>query len=465
MRRSLQRTYWVGIGATLLMALIAVVMLVALKISDTRANLRGMLEAAAAWTMESSGSLQSHASNIAAVSPPARVTFLMDNGLVLADSLDDALTMENHYNRPEVRDALANGTGESLRLSDTQANFVLYVAKRVSPQLILRIGYPIVEITRLAMLYAVGLLVLFFVLYLVQRTAVSRFIRRLSRQMEDIRRLLEGEEGGAEAVFPELKPAVSNIAYLAHRLRYDLQEVNRTLSLRNDFVANASHELRSPLTSIMGFAEMLDEGLADTPQERDMCVKTIRSECERMLRVIEDILLLGRAERQPPQAASPVNIALLTGEICQALSFQAAQKGIALHREGALTLVCVEKDLWEILYNLIDNAIRYGKTGGWVRVTLGEGQIAVADNGIGVAEKHLPHLFEQFYRVDQTRDAAQGTGLGLSIVRTLAERNGGHVSVDSAPGKGARFVVRFDAVGVHKYTESDPASGAEGAQP
>ena len=194
----------------------------------------------------------------------------------------------------------------------------------------------------------------------------------------------------------------------------------------------------------MGFAEMLDEGLADTPEEQALCIQTIRSECQRMLNVVEDVLLLSRAEREQELIYTDVRIEQVAEEICQALSPQAAQKNIALSVEGALQLNAVEKDIWEILHNLTGNAIRYGKTGGYVKIRLGERAIAVEDNGIGIDKEHLPHLFEQFFRVDQSRDpSVRGTGLGLSIVRTLAERNGGSVNVQSEPGKGSRFTVTF----------------------
>ena len=129
-----------------------------------------------------------------------------------------------------------------------------------------------------------------------------------------------------------------------------------------------------------------------------------------------------------------------------ALGPQAAQKGIEISVEGELTLEGVEKDFWEILYNLAGNAVRYGRSGGHVRIRLSPQEICVEDDGIGVKKEHLPHLFEQFYRVDQARGMAPGgTGLGLSIVRALAERYGAQALAESEFGKGSRFIVRFDA--------------------
>lgn len=443
MKKSLFKTYWVSASITLLMALAAAIAMLVLRIDDTRESLYVMLEGASAWTLETQESLQDHALSIAAISPPVRVTFLMDQGLVLADSHMDPLTLPMHYDRPEVVQALEGLRGESLRFSQSQGVFTLNVAKLVTPYLVLRLSYPVSEITQMLAIYTVGIAVLFFVLHTIQRRSLDRFSRSLIRQMEDVRRLMEGTLEKPNAVFPELQPAMNHIAYLAQRLNDDMREISRTLSLRNDFVANASHELRSPLTSIMGFAEMLSEGLADTPQEQALCIETIRSECQRMLEVIEEILLLSRAERHSP-APVEVKVHALSQEVCHGLAPQAAERSITLSQEGEMTLLAPEKDVWEILYNLIDNAIRYGRQGGYVKISMHENQLAVEDNGIGIESQHLPRLFEQFYRVDEARDPSRrGTGLGLSIVRALVNRNGGQIDVQSQPGAGTCFTVTF----------------------
>ena len=446
MKRRLRHLYWTGIVITMVMATVAVAMMVKLKIDDSREALRSILQAASAWTMESTEDLQSMAESIASVSPPLRVTFLMEQGLVLADSEADALSMENHATRPEVQEALQGGTGESLRFSDTQAVATLYAAMRISPVLILRLSYPLWELAGVLAAYGAGLLCLFLILYVLQRRTLSRFGRDLLVQMDEVRRLLEGDAGHGRAVFPELQPALDNISYLARRLREDLSEVSRTLTLRDDFVANASHELRSPLTSVMGFAEMLDEDMADSPEERELCVRMIRSECQRMLDVIEDILHLSRAEAQPAEEAHAVDVGGVAREIATSLSAQASQKGIEIRVEGEMVRKGVEKDFWEILYNLAGNAVRYGREGGHVWIRLTGDAIEVEDDGVGIAPEHLPHIFEQFYRVDESRGMAPGgTGLGLSIVRALAERCGARVTVESEAGKGSTFAVHFDA--------------------
>ena len=426
-------------------ARVAVALLLDFRVKDRSESLRDILEAVSAWTLESRDDLQSHANHIASVSAPVRVTFLSEAGTVIADSEHDAASMENHLDRPEVAAALQGGVGESLRLSDTQLAFMMYAAKRIAPGVILRLGYPVEIISHTLLFYSIGVVALAIILYILQRRRLTRFAVAMVRQMDDVRRLLEGATTDPTAVFPELQPALEHIAYLAKRLNSDLAEINRTLSLRDDFVANASHELRSPLTSIMGFAEMLGEGLADTPEEQALCLQTIRGECERMLDVVEDVLLLSRAEREQGLTREHVDVERVVEEVRRALAPQAAQKRISIVSEGALTLWAVEKDLWEILHNLMGNAIRYGRRGGHVKILLRQRCIIVEDDGIGIEKKHLPYLFEQFYRVDQSRDPeVRGTGLGLSIVRTLAERNGATVGVESCPGRGSRFTVCFE---------------------
>ncbi len=444
MKRTIARLYWIGVTITMAVAIATMTLIVVMRVNDTKAMMADLLSTATAWTMKSGDPLQIQAENIAAASPPIRVTFVMKNGLVLADSGREAGELRFILDEPEIADAVRTGQGSALRLSGTDGHFALHRAGRVSQDLILCLSFPLTDITRLIVAYGIALTVLFAVLFLLQRLVLGRLCRDILRQMEDVGDILDGSGERRAAVFPELQSAIDDIAYRAGRLNADLAEVSRTLSLRSDFVANASHEIRSPLTSIMGFAEMLDEGLADTPEEQALCISSIRSECARMLEIVEDILLLSRAEGKKDAEFAPVDVAAVASEVVQSLSPRAAQKKITLHLTGEMTVPGVEKSLWEILYNLTDNAVRYGCEGGNVRIVLGDGVLTVTDDGPGIEAHHLPRIFEQFYRVDETRDAsAGGTGLGLSIVRALAEGMGGTITAESEYGRGCCFTVRF----------------------
>ena len=252
------------------------------------------------------------------------------------------------------------------------------------------------------------------------------------------------EVKNGEIFYPELRPTMQSICYLIGRLHSDLASVRKAQDMRRDFAANASHELKSPLTSIQGFAEMLSEGMADSPEEQAFYLDCILKETRRMRAVIDDILLLGQAELGQNEPLADVNVRAVAQEVADALSGQCRNKNISLSIEGELTVRCVERDIWEILYNLVSNAIRYGREGGYIRIEVGDNRLVVEDNGIGIEAVHLPLIFEQFYRVDKGRSRDEGgTGLGLSIVSQLARKYGGNVRVESEPGKGSRFIVSF----------------------
>lgn len=443
MRRRLQTIYWRGILVTLLIALAAIGVTAKLAIEDAHSHMRALLQAASMWTMDSNDDFQTLADAIARVSPQLRVTFMMDSGLTLADSANGAEGDSNHYSDPEIVAARRGETGQSLRMSKTGASLVLYMARRLSPRLILRLSYPVLEVAGSIALYGGMLAVLFLVLYILQRRDFAGFAADQRRQMEDLRRLLDGELSHVNAIFPEYQPDMDAIAYRIHRLKQDQQEILRTMNLRNDFVANASHELRSPLTSVRGYTELLKEGMADTPEERELCLQTIMGECDRMLAVIEDILRLSRAERGSGEAVEQIAVAPIAEEVRRSLTPRANRKGIGIDVTGEACVSAREQDIWEILYNLMDNAVRYGKPNGHVWVRLSGKSIAVEDDGIGIAPEHVARVFEQFYRVDEARDAEGGTGLGLSIVKAIVEGCNGKLSVESTLGKGTRFLADF----------------------
>ena len=165
-----------------------------------------------------------------------------------------------------------------------------------------------------------------------------------------------------------------------------------------------------------------------------------------MRALIDDILMLSRAELQTDQPLQNVDVAQTAGEIRSALFARAQQTGISVEISGQLTLNVVEKDIWELLYNLMDNAVRYNKPNGSVCVRLSEGRIEVEDGGIGIPAEHQPLLFEQFYRVEPENGNSTGTGLGLAIVQRIAEKYGARIEVSSQVGKGSLFAVCFSNV-------------------
>ena len=229
---------------------------------------------------------------------------------------------------------------------------------------------------------------------------------------------------------------------------FDLTPIRRLEAVRRDFVANVSHELKTPLTVIGGFAETLaDDELP--PDQRRRFAETIQAHAQRMQRIVDDLLDISRIEsggwRPNP---SPLDVASAAREVVSALHEVASAKGITVEiavHESARTIDADPTAMRQILSNLVENAIRYTPEGGTVTVFTepdAEGmRIGVRDTGVGIAPEHLPRIFERFYRVDPSRArGAGGTGLGLAIVRHLVEAHGGRVRAESAVGRGTTVV-------------------------
>ena len=228
----------------------------------------------------------------------------------------------------------------------------------------------------------------------------------------------------------------------------DMTEAQRLERMRRDFVANASHELRTPVAAIVGAAETLAQGAADDAATRQSFVDILLRHAHRLSRLTADLLDLARLEAGYRPRSEIVALAPVFEALAQGFGPRAREKGLALELPPKLTLsVRAERaSLEQILTNLVDNAIKYTPAGGSVRVDARGGSgvvtLEVKDTGPGISPEHLPRLFERFYRVDAARSRELGgTGLGLAIVKHLATAHGGEVSVDSAPGRGTVFRV------------------------
>ena len=233
---------------------------------------------------------------------------------------------------------------------------------------------------------------------------------------------------------------------------HDVSELRRLEKLRQEFVANVSHELKTPLSAIIAYAETLRHGAMKDPEHGVRFVKRIEEQASRLAELIQDMLQLARIEAsQVPYEISMIEIGQVV-ETCFAANESAAeQKSISLVSQEELRHACIPADeeaLRQILDNLVTNAIKYTPEGGRVevdwRIEDAELVIQVRDNGIGIPEKHHSRIFERFYRVDKARSRELGgTGLGLAIVKHLAQMLGGAVALESAPGKGSTFQVRL----------------------
>ncbi len=235
---------------------------------------------------------------------------------------------------------------------------------------------------------------------------------------------------------------------------HDITELRRLERVRRDFVANVSHEFKTPLTAIQGFAETLLGGALDDKANRKRFVEIIREHAQRLARLTDDLLKLSRIEAGRLDLESrPVSVAGLVNGCVETARLKAESKGLRITVELPEGLPPVRGDavqLGEVLQNLIDNALQYTPSGGRIDVTAysngHEVIFTVADTGIGIPESDLERIFERFYRVDAARSReAGGTGLGLSIARHIVDAHGGRIWVESAVGQGSRFRFSVDA--------------------
>ncbi|MDP3083121.1 MAG: phosphate regulon sensor histidine kinase PhoR [Rubrivivax sp.] len=235
-------------------------------------------------------------------------------------------------------------------------------------------------------------------------------------------------------------------------LSQDITERERTDAMRRDFVANVSHEIRSPLTVLAGFVDTLLQ-LPLTPAERERALTVMRQQAQRMQTLVTDLLALAQIEGAPrPSAEHWIEVAELMRRLqTDIAASDAGQHRVVVTTQAAASLSGVESELFSAFWNLAGNALRYTPPGGDVTVTWrllpeGGGEFCVCDSGPGIAREHLPRLTERFYRVDASRSRATGgTGLGLAIVKHVVQRHGGELSIASEVGKGSQFRVRLPA--------------------
>lgn len=228
-------------------------------------------------------------------------------------------------------------------------------------------------------------------------------------------------------------------------LLLDVTERAATEKLRREFTANVSHELKTPLTTILGYSQIIGAGIAK-PEDIKGFAEKIEKEASRLITLINDIIKLSKLdEHAPVQEPQPVDIKQLADDAAETLRISAKSRGIEISVEGeSFTVVGNRVQLSELIFNLCDNAVKYNRDGGRVDITLHGRTLTVADTGIGIPEKYQSRIFERFFRVDKSRSkSVNGTGLGLSIVKHIAELYGAEITVESTVGEGTAIAVKF----------------------
>ena len=367
-----------------------------------------------------------------------RITLIDPAGDVLYDSTEDAVTLQNHKNRPEIKAAHKNGTGQEVRRSMTMSKEMFYYAKLLPDGNVLRVSKTMnaalhTAISILPIMGLIAVVALAFA-YLLSRQQVAKLIRPINEL--DLEEPLENE------VYEELTPLLESI---------DKQnkEKEAIANMRKEFSANVSHELKTPLTSISGYAEIMKSGIVK-PEDMPRFSEKIYNEARRLITLVEDIIKLSHLDEGKVELErQDVDLYELTREIISRLAPQASAKKVHMELTGESVIYNgVRQILDEMVYNICENAIKYNKEGGeirvWVGSTLNGKKIIVTDTGIGIPKEQQERIFERFYRVDKSHSKEiGGTGLGLSIVKHGAILHNAKIHVDSELGKGTRMELTF----------------------
>ena len=486
----------------------------------------------------------------------ARMTLIDPSGEVLYDSGAQSVSLGNHANRPEVKQALEMGSGYSSRTSDTLTKDYHYYAIRLKDGNILRLSVEtgsmyntvwdaspvllgiLLVLLILAVLFSIILtrklvapikqlseqidspqltndeepavyaeLVPFVQEIQLQRAQIQRQLAELTNEKDKleaiIRQMTEGmilldqemrvilvNQSALQYLQAESLTDATHLLFLSNNqdlneciqtavrgsseskiipmrgkqiqiltnpvksgdtqigvicLMLDVTEREQIEHLRREFTANVSHELKTPLTSISGYAEMIAAGIA---KQEDIAqfAGVIQKEAARLLSLISDIIKLSELDESSLHTETePVDLYAVAEECFKTLGSAAEQKQLSFFLEGKPSIVTGSwKLIWELVYNLCDNAIRYTPAGGTVKVTAEDCRITVSDTGIGIPKEHQSRVFERFYRVDKSRSKETGgTGLGLSIVKHVAEQHGAVISLKSEVQKGTEIQVSF----------------------
>ncbi len=371
-----------------------------------------------------------------------RVTLIAADGSVISDSDVDADKLENHRERPEVQEAMERGEGKSIRSSSTLQRASYYYALKLHNGNILRLAKESQSffsfLIRVSPLIG-GIAVLLFVLSIF----LSRILAKsIVRPIETLAKNMDSEETATG--YPELVPFLLTI-------QKQHQDLVKSSKLRQEFTANVSHELKTPLTSISGYSELIENGLAKNEDAMHFAGE-IRKNANRLLTLINDILQLSELDsRNFSRDFESVNFADIVQNCVKMLAFHAKERKVTVVAEEipeSCTVTGSAKMLEEMIYNLIDNGIRYNKENGQVRLKLWEEKehivLAIQDTGIGIRKEDRERIFERFYRVDKGRSRENGgTGLGLAIVKHIVVAHEAAIEVNSEEGEGTEIIVTF----------------------
>lgn len=373
-----------------------------------------------------------------------RVTLVGTDGTVLYDNQNSVASMPNHADRPEIAEALADGTGSAERDSETSGYVSVYRAIRLANGNVLRLAVDrdgaAAAVRHDLLLVCAVVLVIIAVCWAASRLVADRLVSPILA--------IDPAEPDAAVTYVEIEP-------LVERISEQVEELRGADLMRREFTSNVTHELKTPLSSISGASELIRDGIA-RPEDVPEFAGRIYDEAHHMTELVNDILTLSKLDESERSgdasllgAPEPVNLLHVAREVATRLAPVAEKTGVSITAAGEACVVQgYPRLLDELVYNLCDNAIRYNHEGGWVDVSVSlEDEcplLVVADSGSGIPAEQQAKVFERFYRGEQSRSRETGgTGLGLAIVKHAATLHGAALTLDSEPGRGTTVCVRF----------------------
>lgn len=369
-----------------------------------------------------------------------RLTLISADGTVQYDNEADNLIMNNHATRPEVLEAMEHGEGMDVRRSETMGRSTFYYARLLADGSILRVAKEAGSIWSI-FYNALPFIMIMVILLLGICLVASHFLTK--RLVAPIEQLAENLDNMTEiSAYEELQPFLTMI-------QAQHEDIVKNSLIRQEFTANVSHELKTPLTSISGYAELIETGMA-SDEDVLRFARGIHKNSNRLLTLINDIIRLSELDGTEQEIVfEKVNLYQLAQTSLDMLQLPAEKHNVTLTLEGRECFIWANRQMVEeVLFNLCDNAIRYNNEGGSVVVSIrevdGKAELKITDTGIGIPAEARERIFERFFRVDKSRSKSTGgTGLGLAIVKHIIAKLNAEISLKSEMGKGTEITVIF----------------------
>ncbi|MFQ9515817.1 MAG: sensor histidine kinase [Eubacterium sp.] len=378
-----------------------------------------------------------------------RITLIDKDGKVIYDNEKTSSLMDNHNSRKEVREAREKGTGYSERYSDTLSEKTINVTILLKDQIVLRVSDTLSTVWFVVLDILAPILVVMLMAIVLAAFLAYRMSRSITKPINELN-LATPEK---KEVYEEIEPLIDKINEQNRQIHRQMKELKteheRQDHLRRDFTANVSHELKTPLTSISGFAEIIQNGIVKDEDVRRFAGK-IHDESQRLIILVGDIIKLSQLDGNDISVKmEPIDLYETSQAVMSHLEAAADKKNVGMKLTGNHAVITgAEQIIEEMIFNLVDNAIKYNRDGGNVAVNIERTdlgiELTVSDNGIGISEEDKDRIFERFFRVDKSHSKEiGGTGLGLSIVKHGAVFHNASLTVESKLGEGTKMKIVF----------------------